>query len=161
MSTTVRRTNHPIAGEEALAELRRPLRDAAGELVADPRAFRLAWTPSYVVVGAYRLMTDWSLFWAVWKKCKHGTLRGLAVGSAWVFLSWKAQLGFVRRFGQYLPFVKKYFVQGEHVVLGVNISVATYATTFILSAQFYCACEDTAGLGRGRRSALRSSQARS
>jgi hypothetical protein len=141
MSSAVRRTgSHSVDGRpESGVEHKKLLRDAANELVADPRALRLSFTPSYALVGAYRLLTDWSLFWAVWKKCKHGALRGLAVGGAWVFLSWKAQLGIIRRFGQWIPIVKQY--QGEHVVLGRSISVATYATTFILSAQFYCACE--------------------
>ena len=152
MSSAVQRTagSRSIDGRAANEEIerRQPLREAAGELVTDPRAFRLSYPPVYAAVGAYRLLTDWSLFWAVWKKCKHGAIRGLAVGGGWVFLSAKAQLAVIRRFGQYLPIVKKY--NTEHVVLGQTISVATYATTFILSAQFYCACKCAQPAGQAR-----------
>ena len=59
---------------------------------ADPRPtpsqsladFRLNLSPSYVLVGVYRLSTDASIRVPVWKKCKHGFLRGAFVALVWV-----------------------------------------------------------------------------
>lgn len=45
---------------------------------------RLQFPPSYVVVGFYRLITDKNLRTAAWQKCKHGFVRGAAVGLVWV-----------------------------------------------------------------------------
>lgn len=47
---------------------------------------RLKFPPSYVIVGAYRLCTDESLYKPAWDKCKHGVQRGLIVGFVWVCL---------------------------------------------------------------------------
>ena len=47
-------------------------------------AERLQFSPSYIVVGVYRLFTDKALYVPAWEKCKHGTQRGLVVGLAWV-----------------------------------------------------------------------------
>ena len=46
--------------------------------------WRLKFPSSYVVVGAYRLLTDKSLYVPAWKKCRNGTRRGLICGFAWV-----------------------------------------------------------------------------
>ena len=59
---------------------------------ADPRPtpsqsladLRLDFSPSYVLVGVYRLSTDASIRVPVWKKCKHGFVRGVLVGLTWV-----------------------------------------------------------------------------
>jgi hypothetical protein len=45
---------------------------------------RLQFSPSYVIVGIYRLVTDKSLYGPAWDKCKHGTQRGLVAGFLWV-----------------------------------------------------------------------------
>lgn len=45
---------------------------------------RLQFTPTYVIVGAYRLFNDETLYGPAWKKCKHGTVRGAVVGTVWV-----------------------------------------------------------------------------
>jgi len=45
---------------------------------------RLCFTPSYVIVGVYRLLSDKALFLPVWNMCRRGFLRGIAVGSVWV-----------------------------------------------------------------------------
>jgi hypothetical protein len=45
---------------------------------------RLQFTPTYVIVGVYRLFTDKSLYVPAWKKCKHATIRGAVVGTIWV-----------------------------------------------------------------------------
>ena len=47
-------------------------------------ANRLSFPPSYIVVGAYRLITDKSILVPVWKKSQHGVVRGLGIGAAWV-----------------------------------------------------------------------------
>ncbi len=47
-------------------------------------SLRLDFPPSYVIVGAYRLLSDKALFVPIWKKCRNGFLRGIAVGSVWV-----------------------------------------------------------------------------
>lgn len=55
---------------------------------------RLNFTPSYVVVGVYRLFTDKSLYIPAWKKCQHGVVRGVSVGLVWVsFLQYGTHLG--------------------------------------------------------------------
>jgi hypothetical protein len=63
------------------------------KMSADPRPtpssqsladFRLGFSPAYVLVGVYRLSTDASIRVPVWKKCKHGFVRGLLVGLTWV-----------------------------------------------------------------------------
>lgn len=46
--------------------------------------FRLDFSPSYILVGVYRLSTDASIRVPVWEKCKHGFVRGALVGFAWV-----------------------------------------------------------------------------
>ena len=46
--------------------------------------FRLEFSPSYILVGVYRLSTDPSIRVPVWKKCKHAFVRGIVVGCAWV-----------------------------------------------------------------------------
>jgi hypothetical protein len=48
---------------------------------------RLLFPPSYVVVGAYRLLTDANLRAPAWAKCKHGVVRGACVGFVWVHSS--------------------------------------------------------------------------
>lgn len=45
---------------------------------------RLQFTPSYVVVGVYRLFTDKTLARPAWDKCKHGLVRGATVALVWV-----------------------------------------------------------------------------
>jgi hypothetical protein len=46
--------------------------------------FRLGFSPSYILVGVYRLSTDPLLRVPVWNKCKHGFTRGILVGFVWV-----------------------------------------------------------------------------
>ena len=57
------------------------------EYVPDPlqrASLRLGFPPSYVVVGAYRLLSDKSLFVPIWQKCRSGVMRGVTVGGIWV-----------------------------------------------------------------------------
>jgi hypothetical protein len=48
---------------------------------------RLLFPPSYVVVGAYRMMTDKNLYGPAWTKCRNGFIRGATVGFVWVSTS--------------------------------------------------------------------------
>jgi len=61
-------------------------------------SFRLDFSPSYILVGVYRLSTDPSLRVPVWQKCKHGFLRGLLVGFAWAFFTFGIQKSFILLF---------------------------------------------------------------
>jgi len=67
------------------------------KMSADPQPtpslapFRLEFSPSYILVGVYRLSTDSSIRVPVWKKCKHGFIRGILVGFAWVSATTAAQ----------------------------------------------------------------------
>lgn len=45
---------------------------------------RLEFTPSYVLVGVYRLFTDKSLYIPAWDKCRHAARRGAIFGAIWV-----------------------------------------------------------------------------
>jgi len=45
---------------------------------------RMELPPSYVVVGAYRLLTDQKLLKPTWDKCRHAARRGAIVGGIWV-----------------------------------------------------------------------------
>jgi hypothetical protein len=46
-------------------------------------ALRMGFSPSYVLVGVYRLFTDKNLYGPAWDKCKHATSRGAIVGGIW------------------------------------------------------------------------------
>jgi hypothetical protein len=59
-----------------------PARDVPHELVA--ATARLSFPPSYVVVGAYRMLSDKSVLVPVWNKCKHAFVRGVALAGIWV-----------------------------------------------------------------------------
>jgi hypothetical protein len=56
---------------------------------------RLNFPPSYVVVGAYRLLSDKALIIPIWRKCRNGFLKGAAVGCAWV-CDWASQVSIQR-----------------------------------------------------------------
>jgi hypothetical protein len=47
-------------------------------------SLRLGFTPSYVIVGVYRLFSDQTLSLPVWELCRNGFLKGATVGSIWV-----------------------------------------------------------------------------
>jgi len=59
---------------------------------------RLQFSPSYVIVGIYRLVTDKSLYGPAWDKCKHGTQRGLVAGFLWTCVSFHIQRKFIKLF---------------------------------------------------------------
>ncbi|KAI0045676.1 hypothetical protein FA95DRAFT_1543543 [Auriscalpium vulgare] len=95
---------------------------------------RLQFPPSYVVVGAYRLLTDKSLLVPIWKKCKHGFLRGVAVAAGWAFFSFKIQRKLVELFWINSPSVTGL---ANDTILGIKVpfDVPTYATIIFLSSQ--------------------------
>lgn len=45
---------------------------------------RLQFSPTYVVVGVYRLLTDKKLYVPAWEKCQHGLIRGATIAMLWV-----------------------------------------------------------------------------
>lgn len=47
---------------------------------------RLQFSPTYVVVGVYRLFTDKNLYIPAWRKCQHGLMRGASISLIWVSL---------------------------------------------------------------------------
>jgi hypothetical protein len=63
-----------------------PHRDKLENVPSDLKraTLRLQFTPTYVIVGVYRLFTDETLYVPAWKKCKHATVRGAVVGAVWV-----------------------------------------------------------------------------
>ena len=72
-------TNTPDAH---LALFEKSLEDVPEDLKR--ATLRLDFTPSYVVVGVYRLFTDRTLLRPAWDKCKHAARRGAIVGAVWV-----------------------------------------------------------------------------
>ncbi|KAI0066753.1 hypothetical protein BV25DRAFT_1820822 [Artomyces pyxidatus] len=96
---------------------------------------RLEFPPSYVVVGAYRLLTDKLLFVPIWKKCKHGFLRGLGVGAGWALFSFKIQRKLVKIFWLKSPTVTALATHDTVLGFKVPFDVPTYATVMLLSTQ--------------------------
>ncbi|OBZ68579.1 hypothetical protein A0H81_11493 [Grifola frondosa] len=116
-----------------------------GEVVATPfmenvpdnlrrATSRLQFTPSYVVVGVYRLCTDSKLYVPAWQKCKHGFRRGLTVGLVWAATTFNIQRKFVKLFLMKSPRVTGLSREG---IFGIQLpfDLPTYATVFFLSTQ--------------------------
>ncbi|KAF8263792.1 hypothetical protein EI94DRAFT_1739992 [Lactarius quietus] len=95
---------------------------------------RLEFPPSYVVVGAYRLLSDKSLFVPIWQKCRSGVLRGLAVGGVWSFLTFSIQRGLIKTFWINSPNVIGY---ANDTILGYRppFDIPTWAAIVFLSSQ--------------------------
>lgn len=88
---------------------------------------RLEFPPSYVVVGAYRLISDGSLRGPIWNKCKHGVVRGGAVGLGWVSIlsDGRGQGADVVVCCEWLNFVGAVYVQNtEEVCKVVHVEVS-------------------------------------
>jgi hypothetical protein len=64
---------------------------------------RLLFPPSYVIVGAYRLLTDRTLLGPAWTKCRNGVRRGLLVGFVWSCVTFGVQRKIVEVF--YMKYV--------------------------------------------------------
>ncbi|KAL7415672.1 hypothetical protein BDY24DRAFT_413246 [Mrakia frigida] len=106
--------------------------------LSSPSSSRLSFPPTYALIGIYRLLSDPHLRNPIWAKTRNGTLRGLAVGAAWIFISWRSQLGFVERFLMGTRMIKKFANnEGGTVILGYNLPLAVYATIFIIGGQFW------------------------
>lgn len=78
-------TSTPTVPGEFGEEVVRPFTQNVPDTLKRANA-RLQFPPTYVVVGVYRLFTDKNLYVPAWKKCKHGFVRGLGIGLAWVRL---------------------------------------------------------------------------
>ncbi|KAI0296911.1 hypothetical protein B0F90DRAFT_1811257 [Multifurca ochricompacta] len=96
---------------------------------------RLSFPPSYVVVGAYRLLSDKALFVPIWKKCRNGFLRGAIVGSIWSFLTFSIQRRLIKTFWINSPNVVGL---ANDTIFGYNFpfDISTWATIVFLSSQF-------------------------
>ncbi|KAL5536153.1 hypothetical protein ACEPAF_4258 [Sanghuangporus sanghuang] len=95
---------------------------------------RLAFPPIYVVVGAYRLLTDKNLYVPTWEKCKHGFVRGAVVGLGWAAFTFNVQRKFVEIFLRNSPRVTGL---SNDTLFGYQLpfSITTYATLLFLSDQ--------------------------
>ncbi|KAI0275468.1 hypothetical protein BC834DRAFT_815752 [Gloeopeniophorella convolvens] len=95
---------------------------------------RLGFPPSYVVVGAYRLLSDKALFVPVWQKCRNGAIRGATVGGIWSLLTFSIQRGLVRTFWTNSPNV---IGHANDTILGYKppFDIPTWATVVFLSSQ--------------------------
>ncbi|KAH9169111.1 hypothetical protein EDB89DRAFT_1813573, partial [Lactarius sanguifluus] len=97
-------------------------------------SLRLDFPPSYVVVGAYRLLSDKSLFVPMWQKCRNGFLRGAAVGGVWTFLTFTIQRGLIKTFWINSPNV---IGRANDTILGYKppFDIPTWAAIVFLSSQ--------------------------
>jgi len=95
---------------------------------------RLQYPPSYVLVGVYRLFTDKNLYIPAWKKCQHGTVRGLAVGLVWGFFTFGIQKKFIEIFLANSP---KVTGLATETIFGypVPFNVHTYAAVLLVGQQ--------------------------
>ncbi|KAH8111962.1 hypothetical protein DFH11DRAFT_559530 [Phellopilus nigrolimitatus] len=107
---------------------------AAAARASAVRQERLAFPPIYVVVGAYRLLSDDKLYIPTWAKCKHGFLRGAVVGLGWAALSFNIQLKFVEIFLRNSPRVTG-LAHDSMFGYQLPFTVTTYATLLLLSNQ--------------------------
>ncbi|TDL16191.1 hypothetical protein BD410DRAFT_832204 [Rickenella mellea] len=107
-----------------------PSRTSRDEL----RQKRLNFPPSYVAVGVYRLFTDKALYVPAWDKCRHGVLRGAAVGLGWGLLTFNVQRKYVEIFLVNSPRVTGL---SHDTIYGYKLpfTVTTYATILLLSSQ--------------------------
>ncbi|KAI0030973.1 hypothetical protein K488DRAFT_53084 [Vararia minispora EC-137] len=116
--------------EEELS--RNPTHNVPSNLVAATN--RLNFPPSYIVVGAYRLLSDKSLLIPVWNKCKHALLRGVSVAVAYAFVTFRIQRKLVQLFWMKSPFVTG-LSDDTFFGYAVPFDLATYATYVSLATQ--------------------------
>jgi len=76
--------SYHVSSDMSSSNIKPPLR--ASDPSFNARESRLQFSPSYAIVGVYRLITDPYLYRPIWAKVQHGTQRGLIVGFAWVSL---------------------------------------------------------------------------
>lgn len=97
-------------------------------------SLRLDFPPSYIVVGAYRLLSDKSLFVPIWQKCRNGFSRGAAVGGVWTFLTFSIQRGLIKTFWINSPNV---IGHANDTILGYKppFDIPTWAAVVFLSSQ--------------------------
>ncbi|XP_006453767.1 hypothetical protein AGABI2DRAFT_189141 [Agaricus bisporus var. bisporus H97] len=95
---------------------------------------RLEFPPSYVVVGAYRLLTDEILLKPTWDKCRHAARRGAIVGGIWALLAFGIQRKFIEMFLRNSP---KITGLSTNTMFGFQIpfNVHTYAAVLLIGGQ--------------------------
>jgi len=92
----------------------------------------LLFTPSYTVVGIYRLLTDPPLRKMVWDKIRHGVRRGAIVGAVWAIATFRIQRLWVSFFLMRSPRVTGL---SHNNMFGFGMDVSTYATFIFMSSQ--------------------------
>ncbi|KIY74004.1 hypothetical protein CYLTODRAFT_416649 [Cylindrobasidium torrendii FP15055 ss-10] len=97
-------------------------------------AQRIQFTPSYVIVGVYRLFTDRTLSKPVWDKTKHGLRRGTTLSLVWGVLTFGIQRAFVAYFMSKSPRVTGL---ADDTFFGYQLpfSLISYATVTFIAAQ--------------------------
>ncbi|KAF5352601.1 hypothetical protein D9756_006336 [Leucocoprinus leucothites] len=95
---------------------------------------RLEFPPSYVVVGAYRLLTDQKLLRPAWDKCRHAARRGAIVGGIWALLTFGIQRKFIELFLRNSP---KITGLSHDTIFGYQVpfNVHTYAAVLLVGSQ--------------------------
>ncbi|KAG1805178.1 uncharacterized protein BJ212DRAFT_1392538 [Suillus subaureus] len=108
---------------------------------------RLNFPSSYVVVGAYRLFTDKSLYVPAWDKCRNGARRGLICGFAWICASYSIQRRIIKAATRNPSsiFSVRYITRFEETAgdlshetfLGFKLpfSISTYVTILLVGSQ--------------------------
>ncbi|KAF8996704.1 hypothetical protein BDQ17DRAFT_1544631 [Cyathus striatus] len=95
---------------------------------------RMEFSPSYVIVGVYRLCADRLIYGPAWEKCKHGTRRGLVVGAVWAVLTYRIQKAFIQIFLANSPRITGL---SNDTIFGYQVpfNIHTYATILLLGSQ--------------------------
>ncbi|KXN80923.1 hypothetical protein AN958_06580 [Leucoagaricus sp. SymC.cos] len=119
-------------GQDALFENHDEARPIPPEL--SRATLRLEFSPSYVVVGAYRLLSDQKLFIPTWDKCKHAARRGAIVGGIWAFLTFGIQRKFIEIFLRNSPRITGL---SNDTIFGYKVpfTLHTYAAVLLVGSQ--------------------------
>jgi len=109
---------------------------------------RLKFPSSYVVVGAYRLLIDKSLYVPAWNKCRNGARRGLMCGFAWTCMSYNIQRRIIKAVLTQpssifsLRYITRFTDTADELshetFLGFKLpfSISTYVTILLVGSQF-------------------------
>ncbi|KAJ3574274.1 hypothetical protein NP233_g1870 [Leucocoprinus birnbaumii] len=95
---------------------------------------RMEFPPSYVVVGAYRLLSDRKLLKPAWDKCRHAARRGAIAGGIWAFLTFGIQRKFIEVFLRNSPRITGL---SHETIFGYRVpfNVHTYAAVLFVGSQ--------------------------
>ncbi|KAG1763195.1 hypothetical protein EDD22DRAFT_518796 [Suillus occidentalis] len=91
---------------------------------------RLNFPSSYVVVGAYRLFTDKSLYVPAWNKCRNGVRRGMICGFAWMCTSYSIQRRIIKA-----AITNPSSIFSTLLGLKLPFSISTYVAILLVGSQ--------------------------